>query len=88
MTFFIDGLRPEIIKLVARFRKNQYRQDLTFESFIYFSKDVGDSFHPMEPPLGTPRPSAGNPKPLAGLLQIPRAISRSLPPNQQVAFLH
>ena len=42
----------------------------------------------MEPLLGTPRPSAGKPKPLAGVLRIPRPTPRSPPPNQQVAFLH
>ena len=41
-TFFIDGLRPEIMTLVARFRENQYRQDRTFERLIWLPKDEGN----------------------------------------------
>ena len=74
--------------LVARFRESQYRQDLTFERLIQFAQDEGDSFRAMAPRLGTKRPSAVKPKPLAGILRIPRATPRSPPPNQQVAFLH
>ena len=88
MTFFIDGVRRETMKLIARFRENQYGQDLTFEKLIQFAKDEGDSFRAMEPRLGRTRPSAGKPKPLAGILRIPRATPPSPPPNQQVAFLH
>ena len=88
MTFFIYGIRPETMTLVARFPENQYRQDLTFERLIQFAKDEGDSFRAMAPRLGTPRPSIGKPKPLAAILRIPRATPRSPLPNQQVAFLH
>ena len=42
VTFFIDGLRPENMTLVARFRENQYRQDLTLERLIQFAQDEGD----------------------------------------------
>ena len=67
MTFIIDGLRPKTMNLVTRFRENKYGQDLTFERLIQFAKDEGDSFHAMARRLGTPRPSAGKPKPLAGI---------------------
>ena len=39
INFFTDGLRPESMTLVARFRDNQYRQDLTFERITQFAKD-------------------------------------------------
>ena len=68
ITFFIDVLRPQTMTLVARFRENQYREDLTFERLIQFAKDAGDSFRSMAPPLRTTRPSAGKPKPRAGIL--------------------
>ena len=42
----------------------------------------------MAPRVGTTRPSAVKPKPLAGILRIPRATPLSPPPKQQVAFLH
>ena len=42
----------------------------------------------MAPRLGTKRSSAVKPKPLAGILRIPRATPCSPAPNQQVAFLH
>ena len=88
MTFFIDGPRSETMRLVNRFQENQNRQDLTFERLIKFAKDEGDLFRAMAPRLDTPRPSARNPKPLAGISRILRAISRSPPPNQQVTFVH
>ena len=88
MTFFIDGFHPETMTLVARFRENQYRQDLKFDRLIQFAEDEGDSFRAIAPRLGTTRPSAVKPKSLAGILRIPRATPRSPPSNQQVAFLH
>ena len=46
MTFFIDGLRPETMKLVSSFRENKYRQDLTLERLIQFAKDEEIRFVP------------------------------------------
>ena len=74
--------------LVALFRENQYRQDLTFERLIQCAKGEVDSFRTMAPRLGTTRPSADKPKRLEGILRVTRATSRSPPPNEQVAFLH
>lgn len=43
MTFKVDGLLPNIRTIVARFRENEFRQDMTFEGLIHFGKDEGDA---------------------------------------------
>ena len=87
-TFFIYGLRPETMTLVARFRENQYRQNLTFQRIIQFGKDEEDSFRAMAPRFGMTRISVGIPKTLSGILRIPRENPGSLSLNQQVEFMH
>ena len=62
MIFFIDGLRPETMTLVARFCKNQYRQDLMFVRLIQLAKYEGLSFRAIAPRRVTTRPSDGNRK--------------------------
>ena len=42
MTFYVDGLMPNIRTTVARFRENEFRQDMTFERLIQIAKDEGD----------------------------------------------
>ena len=75
-------------RLVALFRENQYRHDLTFERLVQFAKDEGDSFRAMAPRLNATRHSTVKSNQLAGILRTPRTTSRSTNTNQQVAFLH
>ena len=43
MKFYVDGLMPNIRKIVALFRENQFRQDMTFERLSLFAKEEGDT---------------------------------------------
>jgi hypothetical protein len=85
MTFFIDGLRPETRTVVARYRENEFRQDMTMERLVQHAKDSGDSFRAMAPSLRTPRPPTTRARTPPGILRTPRPTSGSPPPV--VAFM-
>ena len=85
MTFFIDGLRSEIRTIVARFRENEYRQDMTYERLIQFAKDEGDAFRARATSSTIPRTARIPARIVPGILRTNR---KSPPPStQQVAFI-
>ena len=43
MTFYVEGLMPNIRTIVAQFRENEFCHDMTFERLIQFEKDEGDA---------------------------------------------
>ena len=78
MTFYVDGLMPNIRTIVARFRENEFRHDMTFELLIQFAKDEGDAARArleVLRPTGTITP---------GILKPTR---RSPPPPRTLAFI-
>ena len=78
MTFYVYGLMPNIRTIVARFRENEFRHDMTFERLIQFAKDEGDAARArIEPlrPTGTITPGILNP------------TKRSPPPPHTLAFI-
>ena len=85
MTFFIDGLRPELRTVVTRYRENEFRQDMTMERLVQHAKDSGDSFRAMAPSLRVPRSPTTRPRTPPGILRTPRATAGSPPPV--VAFM-
>ena len=44
MTFYVDGLMPSTRTIVARFREEQPRFELTFERLDQHAHDEGDAF--------------------------------------------
>ena len=44
MTFFVDGLSPTTRTIVARFRENEPRYELSFERLVQFVQDQGDAY--------------------------------------------
>ena len=44
MTIFIDGLNPSIRTLVARYREQQSRHDLTFQQLVQYARDEGEAY--------------------------------------------
>ena len=43
MTFFVDGLQPELRTTVARYREDQPRHEMTLERLVHHAQDEGDA---------------------------------------------
>ena len=43
MSFFVDGLQPELRTTVARYREDQPQQEMTLERLVHHSQDEGDA---------------------------------------------
>lgn len=55
MTIFIDGLNPTIRTLVARYREQQGRHELTFQQLVQYARDEGEAYR-ARLQTGTPAP--------------------------------
>ena len=49
MTHFIDGLSPTIRTIVARFREDTPRWEVTYERLVQFARDEGDAYRARHP---------------------------------------
>ena len=71
MSFYADGLVPNIRTIVVRFRENEFRHNMTFERLIQFAKDEGEAararYETLKPTgvitPGILQPTKGSPPP-------------------------
>lgn len=60
MTLFVDDLLPETRTIVARFREQQPRYELTYEHLVQYARDEGDACRARNPTRKAERSHIGN----------------------------